>query len=478
MKIKIYSRLFFNVLFLTFIFSPIFVHGETFVAPKEIDFISPTSSTVWETGSRVTVAWASNTKIPEIELSLVRDDGINLVTAYSISNAINAEAGVYSFILPSQISAGEYRVRAAGKGGVDELSPFFKIVKPIIKPELLFTSPGEKSIWKAGEKQTITWTSNTNLEEITLGLVQKGYDEKLIASGIKTQQGSYSFLLSRSTIQGIYQIRASGKGGLEEYSHEFKIVPADPLPPEIIFTHPSKGGVFGAGRSVKIIWEPHTDVSWIMLDLVRGDGTNTSVVQGITRNISTQSREYNFIIDSRVVSGDGYRIRATGKGGLLEYSDFFGIKNEGSGGVITPRNNNIVTEEKKDESEGTTQDASQINEEKKEQILGMVARIQERYIDGLSGLSFISKKIDEKIKEFAVSRDMSEVELLNDLTKESLRKAEQMNDDLSKTINDILLLDDSKTIAIIIEELRAVRAQIFLVHSNLVDVVGALRATR
>ena len=198
-----------------------------------------------------------------------------------------------------------YRVRAVNGGGT---SPNSNTVTAVTSapPLMTITSPGDSASWKAGSKQTISWTYNgTPGSKVRIELLKSGSVNK-IASSVsagKSGSGSYTWTLP-STLKGTdYQVRVTSTSNSSYTATSSNFTVEGPT----ITLSPIQNST--AGNKLPISWTYTGSPGNVKIELLQA-GAPIKTIKPSTSAGKNNAGSYSWTIPKTQAAG-AYQVRVT-----------------------------------------------------------------------------------------------------------------------------------------------------------------------
>ncbi len=291
----------------------------TTVSPQTIAISSPTSGT-FTAGQSVSVSYASSGGAAPVSLELV---SCTNATAIAVIGDGVVASGTINYTLPSNLTAGQYRIKAyvTGTTGTPYYGTCFT-VNPIATQTIAISSP-ISGTFSAGQSVSVSYASTGGSANVSLELVSCTGTTAiaLIGDGVAAS-GSINYTLPSNLPTGQYRIKAyiTGTTGTPFYGTCFGI---NAIAAQTIAISSPVSGTFTAGQSVAVTFASSGGTSPISLELVSCTGTTALAI--IADGVSA-SGTVNFTLPSSLSTGQ-YRIKAyvTGTTGSPFYGTCFTV---------------------------------------------------------------------------------------------------------------------------------------------------------
>jgi hypothetical protein len=173
---------------------------------------APNGGETWKAGTAQTVTW-SYTGNPGsmVKIQLYKNGSLNRTLTYGTS----ISSGSYTWTIPaSQAASSVYKIKITSTSNstyYDSSDNNFTIGAPV-QTTLKVTSPNTSQVWRAGTRQTITWTYSGNPgSSVRIELLKNGVLTRTISSSTSAGSagsGTYYWTLPTTLIAGAdYRIR-------------------------------------------------------------------------------------------------------------------------------------------------------------------------------------------------------------------------------------------------------------------------------
>ncbi|MBN2833997.1 MAG: SUMF1/EgtB/PvdO family nonheme iron enzyme, partial [Candidatus Delongbacteria bacterium] len=316
--------------------SSLYDYSDTFtisLAPY-ITVTNPTSSTIWQVGSSVSIQWSDNIS-ENVKIELYK--GSSAVQTISSSTSSN---GSYSWTVSTSLTPGsDYKVKitSVNNSSLYDYSDTFTIS---LAPYITVTNPTSSTTWQIGSSVSIQWSDNIN-ENVKIELY-KGSSIVQTISSSTSSNGSYSWTVPTSLTPGSdYKVKITSvnTSSLYDYSDTFMIT-------DLIFV---QGGTFQMGDRLDEGYadeKPAHDVTLSNFFIGKYEVTQAewqSVMTGNTNGISA-TPSYSTGSDKPVEQVSWYEImvfcnRKSIQEGLTAVYSISGSTNPSTWGTA-PTNNN------------------------------------------------------------------------------------------------------------------------------------------
>jgi hypothetical protein len=291
----------------------------TTVSPQTIAISSPMSGT-FTAGQSVSVSYASSGGTAPVSLELV---SCTNATAIAVIGDGVVASGTVNYTLPSNLTAGQYRIKAyvTGTTGTPYYGTCFT-VNPIATQTIAISSP-ISGTFSAGQSVSVSYASTGGSANVSLELVSCAGTTSLalIGDGVAAS-GSISYTLPSNVPTGQYRIKSyiTGTTGSPYYGTCFGI---NAIAAQTIAISSPVSGTFTAGQSVAVTYASSGGTSPISLELV--SCTGTAAIAVIADGVAA-SGTINFTLPSNLTAGQ-YRIKSyiTGTIGSPFYGTCFGV---------------------------------------------------------------------------------------------------------------------------------------------------------
>ncbi len=296
-------------------------------AAPSISVTAPLSGT-FTPGQSITVSWTSTNLGGNASLELVSCTGTSAIALIADNTTAS---GSRSYTLPSNLAAGQYRIKAyrTGTGTPVAYGTCFSVGAA---PSISVTAPLSESTFTPGQSITVSWTSTNLGGNASLELVScTGTSAIALIADNTSASGSRSYTLPSNLAAGQYRIKAyrTGTGTPVAYGTCFSVGAA----PSISVTAPLSG-TFTPGQSITVSWTSTNLGGNASLELV--SCTGTSAIALIADN-TTASGSRSYTLPSNLAAGQ-YRIKAyrTGTGTPVAYGTCFSVGAAASISVTAP----------------------------------------------------------------------------------------------------------------------------------------------
>ncbi|MDD3024255.1 MAG: Ser-Thr-rich GPI-anchored membrane family protein [Syntrophomonadaceae bacterium] len=280
-------------------------------SPASLNITAPAAGTTYSNGENLPISWTA-TGLDKVDIFL-----ISLQPGIKIAVGVSANAGSYSWTIPSNIASGSYKIQINGQGtSVYTTSEWFKFQAPSA-PAINITAPAADAAYSNGENLPISWTA-TGLDKVDIFLISLQPGIK-IAAGVSANAGTCSWNIPANIASGSYKIQINGQGtSVYTTSEWFKI--QAPSAPAINITAPAAGTTYLNGENLPI--------SWTTTGLDKVDIFLISLQPGIkiAVGVSANACAYSWTIPANIASGS-YKIQINGQGtSVYTTSEWFKIQ--------------------------------------------------------------------------------------------------------------------------------------------------------
>ncbi len=241
--------------------------------PNGGDIIAPgsTSTIIWDTTRKYDAATGhAVAAIPTVKIDLYKAGNfLQTIVASTASNGTYGMGNTYAWSVPVNLAAGnDYKVRISKVGDAtiydeSDASFSFSAVKPLRSVTVISPNGGES--FAAGSEQTITWTSDGDLNatKVKIVLYAAGQDIQNTVALNAPNTGSYAWKVAGNLpARSDYHFRISNSGDATVYGESnanFSIF-VIPRSQSIAVTSPNGGEqlVETLGSTFKITWDTKT----------------------------------------------------------------------------------------------------------------------------------------------------------------------------------------------------------------------------
>ncbi len=275
--------------------------------PTTLTLTTPSSSTVWSSGSVYPVYW-TYTGNPGPSVTLALYDSAGLDTAFPGTYSLSSQTCVLAVPLATP-SSSSYRLKltSASDPTLYCFSAPFTITK--IPTTLAVTTPAAAANWNTGTTYSISWTYTGNPgNSVTLWLCDSSSAQVLtITNNGSAKTGSYNWAVPPGVATGNYRVKiaCTQDTSISGYSGLFGITN---IPTAITVTTPDSTTVWNAGSSNTVVWN--------FIGPVGGAATlslynDTTFVQTITASgvMTASPASLAWSLPSSLPGGARYRIK-------------------------------------------------------------------------------------------------------------------------------------------------------------------------
>ncbi len=284
----------------------------------------PSESTIWNTGSSVTIQWfKAGTCSQRMDLDLWRDNQ-RIVTI--VSNQQNN--GIYNWSLPSYLRTGlDYQVRIRDRD--DQTSQAFSQPFTILNPAYCgyrITTPGDSDTWRRGSVETIRWNrAGPCTAPVDLHLLRNGAQIAEIA--IRTSDvGTFNWSVPDQLVDGGgYSIRIRDSNDHNSYDISAAFSIGDPIQPcSYQVTSPSSASIWYMGEDRQVTWNTQGPCgARVDIDLLLADEVAAEIAEGL---IDSGGFLWTIPTSLAVSSDYAVRVRSDDDDAIFDVSDTFAIE--------------------------------------------------------------------------------------------------------------------------------------------------------
>ncbi len=257
-------------------------------AVGDISIVSPTSTTIWQSGGVEPIKWNSSS-VQTLMIEISFDGG---TTWNTITNSTGASTGTYYYTVPnSPTASAQIRLTDTRTGShITEVSQIFTI------NNLSLTYPTNASLWMNGSNYNITWNSS-NVTNVKLQYsLDNGINWTDIIASTPAATGSYSWLVPNglASNQARIKILDVDNPTFVDSSETFTIG-------TISISSPSSASVWQSGKTYKIDWVASPGISEVNVEYSTDNGstwnsiennvnaTDSSLLWTVPANMSTSN---------------------------------------------------------------------------------------------------------------------------------------------------------------------------------------------
>lgn len=260
--------------------------SSSFVA-DEILFGGATKSIIWSASDL-------HLGLLPISMELSLDDGAN----WSVLSPVTSNTGIYSWSVPA-VDSQQMRVRVKAEDllGNTSYAVSNKFIVDSLAPTITLSSPNGGEVFKAGDSQTISWSSSdtnilTNSAVIEYS-INGGTNWISVVTGQPTT-GSYSWTLPNvDSTQVLVRVSVSDQAGHTTSDISNGVFTIDYTAPVLSLTSLNGGDVLVAGQNYNITWTLSDNIALrnlpVGLEYSQDSGSHWTTIVGSMANTGTYS---------------------------------------------------------------------------------------------------------------------------------------------------------------------------------------------
>jgi len=281
---------------------------------RAITVISPTGSSLWETGNSYSIEWAWTGSISNVKIELFKSDSPERVI---IASTVND--GIYEWIVPTDLAdSTQYHIKISDTSNpsIFDDSDDFKIFTP---KTIIITSPTSSSLWEIGSSYLIEWAWTGSISNVKIELFKSDSLERVIVAST-INDGIYEWMVPLDLADSAqYKIKVSDTldPSIFDENEEFEI-----YKPFLTIMSPDSLSEWDTGASYYIYWISRGSIDNVKIELYKEGG----FVMEISVSTSNDG-EYYWTIPLTLEDSTQYQIKisAVSNPSIFNESDKFEI---------------------------------------------------------------------------------------------------------------------------------------------------------
>ncbi len=237
---------------------------------------SPNANTGWEIGSTKNITWSSNLT-GNVKIEITTNNGTNWS---QIATGISASLGVYSYVIPNTPTArGKIRITSTTNAAYSAVSDGLFTIGNIN-----ITRPSGGEVFRAGDVESILWTSTAGINLIKIEYSTDGINWNLITANAQASLGRYDWAIPSNLASSTGYIRLSDSesdSGLRFETSSFTIT-------NIVITSPTGNEIYKGGTAQNITWVASPNISNVNIEFRRDDSLPwQTIATSVAANLGT-----------------------------------------------------------------------------------------------------------------------------------------------------------------------------------------------
>ncbi|KKL64298.1 hypothetical protein LCGC14_2166430, partial [marine sediment metagenome] len=201
---------------------------------------------------------------------------------------------------------------------------------------LTITNPTGSASWEVNSTQTITWTYTGFIPAVSIELYKDNYLFDILVQ-IAVNDGNFVWDVPIDLPNGVdYQIkiRSYQAGAINDFSDNFEIWGSSVVPKSINIINPTGSSSWLFNNDQTIIWSSTGDISWVDIDLYKGNSYYTFI--GL---ITGNDGSYTWSVPIILPDGTDYQVKISDyhDPSISDMSDYFEIWD----GIVIPKSISI-----------------------------------------------------------------------------------------------------------------------------------------
>jgi len=282
---------------------------------SNITVSSPIFNDTWRAGETRDITWKCYNVVDTLTISLWKDNVKLGNIATGLPNTQTSYAWPVGTYIGGMASTGsDYRIVVSQDNSTiasDFDNPF-----TIIVPMITVTAPNGGEFWNPGLTKSITWTSTSLSNPITISLWKDGSKVGDIATGLANTLASYSWVVGNyiggTASEGSgYSIKISeATVGTSDSSDSSFLIKT----PSIAVTSPNGGENWRTGDSKNITWSSEGLTGTLTITLLKQGTRVGNIVTGLANTVNSYTWTVGSYVGGTALEGWGYQIKVEDSG--------------------------------------------------------------------------------------------------------------------------------------------------------------------